>query len=94
MSMIEKVAAAIASQHGVSSDPYRIVGHGEFAHFYWAEFTDHAFAAIEAMKEPTNDMLEAFIEAASAQGVAFEEDSPPQYPVPIYQAMIQRALEE
>ena len=48
--------------------------------------------AIEAMREPTGDMLEAFIQTAASQGVAFEEDSPAQYPAPIYMAMIDAAL--
>lgn len=88
--MIEKVAVAIAAQHGVSSDPYRIVGHGDFAHFYWTEFTDHAVAAIEAMGNPTTDMEDAGFDAGhEGDGEWIYAD-----PMKTYRAMIGKALEE
>lgn len=88
--MVDRVAKAIASQHGVSPDPDRTVGHGEYAHPYWAEFVDHAIAAIEAMRLPTKDMNEAGFQAGSiGDGGDHWEYADP---AATYMAMISEAL--
>lgn len=87
--MIERVARALAANQW----PVDFPGTKEqFLQSHWIYHKDDAIAAIEAMREPTDSMLEAFINTAAAQGVAFEEDSPYLFPKPIYAAMIDEAL--
>lgn len=50
-SMVEKVARAICATHGYR-DPY--------IDTTWHKYIPHARAAIEAMREPTEPMKEAF----------------------------------
>jgi hypothetical protein len=74
---------------------------------YWAQFSaDHpmtdeevpaevlARAAIEAMKKPTDAMVEAWAAEMERQHVAFDEFAEPAYPVQLWQAMISAALSE
>jgi hypothetical protein len=65
-SMIERVARAICRANG--RDPDRLepgdapgidgqLPNGDPAHFVWKHYMDEARAAIEALREPTDDMI-------------------------------------
>lgn len=52
----------------------------------------NARAAIEAMREPTDEMVMAAMSEADRQGVAFDEMSPPMWFGKIHASMIDAAL--
>jgi hypothetical protein len=60
MTLIERVARAIAVFHRLGTDYVAPDGSRHPVEPRWEEWTDHARAAIEAMREPTEAMIEAY----------------------------------
>lgn len=82
--MIERVSRAICI--AAKLDPDR---KGNETEFHWQEFVGEAAAAIEAMRTPTQGMIEAGADSYTVDGTygATEEEISE-----IYQAMIDAAL--
>lgn len=85
MEMVERVARAICEANGDDWDREGVDGLAD-------SYVPLARAAIEAMRGPTDDMLDAFMAEGQRQGVAFDEWSPPMFPKLMWQAMIESAL--
>lgn len=72
MDMVERVARALCKADGKNpdalepGDAFGTDGHmrnGDPAHSLWREWNERAVAAIEAMREPTDEMIEAGVTA-------------------------------
>jgi hypothetical protein len=82
--MIERVARAICAASG-SPDPDEIWN----GHPLWEEFSDDARAAIEAMREPTEPMMQAAESEAEAYFGNGQERLEPEQ---VWRVMIDAAL--
>lgn len=85
--MIERVARALVRRAcppgGEAQFPY--VSADEWERKNWRDHTDAARAAIEAMREPSDGMIDAGIEAREGGGSQYYD---------VYQAMIDAALSD
>lgn len=98
--MIERVARAIA---GADPEQQGQIDDSEMGEYFWEKYREHylplARAAIEAMREPTPDMISAGIkrEVAWEYGERgdWDDESGPHVPShAAYQSMIDAALNE
>jgi hypothetical protein len=65
-SMVERVARALAAREFdayISTFPSGGPAKGDWVSSHWGRYTDHARAAIEAMREPTPRMTETIMDA-------------------------------
>ena len=85
MSMIEKVARALAREY-ISHHGEESAATDDYIEGNWPLFAREARAAIEAMREPTDGMLQAGAKGSGEDSLGVAEGA--------WQAMIQAALSE
>ncbi len=88
MRMVERVARALLA------DRHPELRWEDATELQRNDYAGHARTAIEALREPTDAMLDAWADELARQHVALDEFSEPIFPQKLHRAMIDAVLAE